>query len=124
MFNEIQKGLLIEARQHIEKGTERFICCAINSAVHTARDANYDTCWYEASELKEQIDFGIDGYSCLDLWMFSEVGIYPNDLPVNMWENCAPTGGRTPVSREAFNDLCLMARLAWLDRALETGSLT
>jgi hypothetical protein len=127
MFSEIQKAMLIEARKCIEKGKDRFICCAINVACQSASDVTYDTRWSEATKMKEQIDFGIDGYSCLDLWLFSEMGIYPDNLSDHarkVWDRYAFAGWQTPVTRETFDNLCLMARLAWLDRALENGVLS
>lgn len=126
MFSTIQKGLVIDARGRIEAGTERFICCAINSAVQTIGEASYEVRMLACRGLKEQIEFGIDEYSCLELWLFSETGIYPEDLQDtarDIWKTYAFAGWNTPLSRDAFNNLCRMARLAWIDRALETGVL-
>jgi hypothetical protein len=127
MFNEIQKGLLIEARGIIRDGRERFICCAINAAVRESADFMYERHLSQAAILKKQIESAIDKRTCMELWLFQEIGVYPEDLSaraVSLWNEYAASGWKVTLKREAFNDLCLMARLAWLDRALETGSLT
>lgn len=128
MFNEIQKSLLISARKIIEDCTNRFICCAITNAVQETGlgGVTYDMRYAEGVALKEQIEFGIDGYSSIELWLFSEVGVYPEDLAEyarESWGKYAFVGWKTPVSREEFENVCRMARLAWLDRALEMGVL-
>jgi hypothetical protein len=123
MFSEIQIDLLHRARYRIENDNERFLCCAISTAVHnTSEVLNH----LEGCVLKEQIDFGIDGYSCMELWLFSEVGIYPEDIHEesrDIWNKVAFAGWSMPVPREVFENICKMARLAWIDRALENGSL-
>lgn len=124
MFNDVQKGLLIEARKRIAEGEDQFICCAINVAVNTVGEVPYDTRFAYGRELKDQIDFGIDGYSSMELWLFSEVGVYPDDLVPyarDLWEKYAFSGWSNPVSREQFDYTCREARLAWIDRALENG---
>ena len=126
MFSEIQKGLLIEARKGIEEKTQKFICCAINTACQMVSEVTYDIRWEASKELKEQIDFGIDGYSSIELWLFSEVGVYPASLAEyarTVWNKFAFAGWSRPVTREEFEELCRQARLAWIDRALETGTL-
>jgi hypothetical protein len=122
MFSEIQRDLLQRARYRIENGNERFLCCAISSAVH---EVSYDTRYFYGQDLKDQIECGIDGYSCLELWIFSEVGIYPEDIQDrsrDIWEKVAFAGWSVPLSRNIFENICKMARLAWIDRALENGS--
>jgi hypothetical protein len=126
MFSEIQRDLLERARDRIENGNERFLCCAISSAVHSGSEVSYDTRYFYGQDLKDQIEFGIDGYSCMELWLFSEVGIYPEDIHEQsrgIWNKVAFAGWSIPVPREVFENICKMARLAWVYRALETGSL-
>lgn len=126
MFNKIQADLLTDARQHINAGVQNFICCAISIACDSDSSAKYDDRWSEAQELKEQIDFGLDGCSCLELWLFSQVGVYPEDLITSAsetWKDYSFAGWQRAVSRQEFKELCRMARLAWIDRALERGSL-
>jgi hypothetical protein len=126
MFNETQRGLLIEARELISRGRDRFICCAINAACQAISENPYDMKWSESHELKEQIESGISGYAALELWLFSKVGVYPDDLVEyarDCWERHAFAGWSRAVTRKQFDDLCRQARLAWIDRALETGRL-
>jgi len=127
MFNETQISLLKEARSLISSEQERFICCAINTVVQSGSvQLTYDMRYADGFSLKEQIDFGIDGRSCLELWLFAETGIYPCDLKPEAtasWENYAKVGWLIPMKRLEFNELLKIARLAWIDRALETGSL-
>lgn len=126
MFNETQKDLLIEARKRIEAKTQQFICIALSNACQSTSAVKYDIRWEESGRLKEEIEFGIDGYSSLELWLFSETGIYPDDLvdyAREFWDEHAFVGWTRAITREEFEDLCRMARLAWIDRALENGSL-
>jgi hypothetical protein len=127
MFSEIQKDLLVSARQSIEERSNRYICCAITDAVQRIRVGSiYEERFDAGKFLKEQIDFGIDGYSSLETWLFSEVGVYPDDISLeahDVWKKVAFRGWVTPMPRFDFQDLCRQARLAWIDRALETGTM-
>ena len=126
MFNEYQRHLLSAARERIEAGKDRFICCAINSEVEAVSEATYSLRWADARDMKEEIEFGLEGYSCLDLWLFSETGIYPdnlNSIARDVWKTYAMVGWKKQVSRGEFDNLCKMARLAWIDRALDRGKL-
>ncbi len=126
MFSEIQKGLLIEARKGIEGKAQRFICRAINNACQMISEVTYDIRQQASNELTEQIEFSLDGYSSIEMWLFSEVGVYPTDLAEyarNAWNRYAFSGWSRGVAREEFEELCRLARVAWIDRALETGSL-
>jgi hypothetical protein len=128
MFNEVQKALLLAARRTIEERGSRFICCSITLAVEEIRlkDVPYEEHFQEGRRLKEQIEFGIDGYSSMETWLFSEVGIYPQDITIetgDAWNKYAFAGWKTPMSRYEFENLCRVARLTWIDRAIETGSL-
>jgi hypothetical protein len=127
MFSAIQKDLLIEARKGIEEKTQKFICCAINTAsLAFASEVPYEIRREASKELKEQIESGIEGYSSIEMWLFSEVGVYPEDLAEyarDVWNKYAFSGWSRSVTREEFDELCRQARLAWIDRALETGKL-
>jgi hypothetical protein len=128
MFNEIQKDLLIEARGIIRDERERFICCAINTAVsENADDFMYDMRLSQAAILKKQIESAIDERSCMEVWLFQEIGLYPENLDaraVSIWNDYAASGWKMPLKREVYDEVLRGARLAWLDRALETGSLS
>lgn len=125
MFTENQIDILKAARFRIENELDRFICCAINSVVQV--NCTEDRYYAEAVGLKEQIEFGLDQRSCLELWLFGEVGIYPEDLTEEAKESWSNhylyVGWKTPLKREVFNEVLKNARLAWIDRALENGNL-
>lgn len=126
MFGEIQKDLLLKAREYVANGQQHFICCAITAATHAVSDTPYLERFRAGLRIKEEIEFAIDHYHCFELWLFSETGIYPDDLTVyarKAWDKGAHKGWTKPVSREQFDNWCKLARLAWIDRALERGEM-
>jgi hypothetical protein len=126
MFSEYQRELLMAARQRIEDRTSRFICNALSDVCQVNSELPYDMRWSAARQIKEEIELGIDDYSCFELWIFSEVGVYPEDVHQearDVWDKFAFNGWNTCLSREDFKELCRHCRLAWIDRALERGTL-
>ncbi len=126
MLNDVQIGLLKEARKRIEEEKDTFICCALRSSVQVVSDVYYHDRYEQCQLLKSEIETGINGKSCMELWLFSETGIYPEYLDARAyasWNKSAYVGWKIPMTRSAHREMCRMARLAWIDRALETGKL-
>ncbi len=126
MLNDVQIGLLKEARKRIEDGKDTFICCALTSSVQVVRDVHYHDRYEQCQLLTSEIETGINGKSCMELWLFSETGVYPDYLDARAyasWSEYATVGWKTPMTGSAHREMCRMARLAWIDRALETGKL-
>jgi hypothetical protein len=126
MFTKTERSLLIGAKDRIASGKDRFLCCAINEEMQAVADDEYNVRYASANNLKEAIEFSLDHLSVFELWLFSETGIYPIDISPNtvaLWEQHATVGWKRPVAREAFEEICRAGRVAWVDRALETGSL-
>jgi hypothetical protein len=126
MFNEIQVRLLTEARKRIEDEIEHFICCSLNSVTNTISESLYSERRSNALSIKEDIGISLDNLACLEVWLFTETGIYPENIRLEVqesWDRNPHEGWKYPVARETFMNWCRMARLAWIDRMLETGEI-
>jgi hypothetical protein len=126
MLSEFQIRVLKKVRKRIDSFDSHFICAAINHVSQEPDETPYERRFIECAELKRTIGKGIDYIRCVEPWLFAQTGYYPediSDMTREMWNLETHMGWKHPVSREQFNNWCALARVAWIDRALEQGAL-
>lgn len=127
MLDEKSRELLLGVRDRIESGKSQFICIALDDeARHLNGEGElglpYSRC---AAELKCEIAESLSQCYTLDSWLFSQTGYCPDDLSEDSRENWSEIAykGWSEVSRKQFLNWCALARMAWIDRILETGEI-
>lgn len=127
MLDEKSRELLLGARERIASEKQQFICTALSEEAEHLDGEAEDAILYtqSAGNLRKCIEGAIAPCYVFDIWLFSETGYYPESLSKGMMENWEEVAynGWNPVSRKQFLDWCHLARLAWIDRILETGEI-
>lgn len=112
LLTKAEKQALIAAREKIESGSESFICIALAEV----------SSWIDMENLTGAIQESILGYGTVEDYLVSHVGIVSDEI-VPGKEKTISGRTKTRVSYSTFEQYALMARLAWIDRMLETGKI-
>lgn len=125
MLDKKERELLISARAMIESCDTQYICIALCTASLrlSGGDGTYEQPY---EDLCGKIEAALPDGMTVGLWLFTQTGYYPSDLSPSTrlnWDKVAHHGWQKEMTREQFKNLCCMARLAWIDRILETGEI-
>lgn len=122
-MNDIERKLLQDARAIIDSGKEQFVCCAITQAYRNwgnPTDEHTQIAW----NLRNRIQTTLTRTSVFEEWLYMQTGIRPERYEASdAWDHLGVSLENIYITRAAFNELCRMGRLAWIDRMLETGEI-
>lgn len=130
MLTEKAVELLRGAQNRIKSGKSQFLCIALSDEADHLNGyddmASYMTPYTGTLiSLRSAIEEAILGCYTFDSWLFSQTGFYPDDISENareIWSRVAYNGWHS-VPRKKFLNWCTLARMAWVDRILETGEI-
>jgi hypothetical protein len=125
-MNEYERILLAAARFYIESEKEPFVCCAVDQANRDRADEfdierNKITC-----ELREKIVGALDDNYTFELYVYDLYGIRPvrYEDQRDFWDNQRTRAEEnTYFEREKFDIFTRQARLAWIDRMLDSNEV-
>lgn len=131
MLTEKAVELLRGAQNRIKSGKSQFLCIALSDEADrlSGYDEDVTSCRtpYIGTliSLRGAIEEALSGCCTFESWLFSQTGFYPDDISENareIWSRVAQNGWNS-VPREKFLNWCALARMAWVDKILETGEI-
>lgn len=127
-LNEEQMEILRRVRAHFEISRVDFICIAIGVFGHSmvditlsgrAREKEILRMRKVTDALEAEIQGALDGHSTMDAWLRVETGF---DCEMKLGDT-QPKKEVKFISTALFRQYMAMARMAWLDKILETGEI-
>jgi hypothetical protein len=126
-MNDYERKLLIVARQIIESGREQFICLAISDARRSFLTDDAD--WVKdtiSCGLRKKIEEALEGKFTFDVYLYRNYGfrIERIDEKSDWWDKhntFAPEIRYFP--KQEFYNIARLARLAWIDRMLDSNEV-
>lgn len=117
LLNNYARILLAKARRLIQSGEERFICVAIDDINKSGVQEHMI-----ATELKCAIELAIEGRYAFECYLYEKYGIRPERIQgEDGWDKMDTSATEiTYFPAEKFCNFACEARLAWIDRMLET----
>jgi hypothetical protein len=121
LLDTYSRILLVKARRIIERGSEQFICIAIDAYVgHSEEDHRI------AKELKCAIELAIEGRFSFENYLYGKYGIRPERTQpgADFWDEIDTSAKEiTYFTQEKYSNFTREARLAWIDRMLDNNEV-
>jgi hypothetical protein len=121
VLDSYSRILLVKARRSIERGDAQFICVAIDAYVSSSEEDHRI-----ADELKAAIELAIEGRYAFENYLYGKYGIRPERTKTgkDFWDEIDTYANEiTYFDQEKYDNFTLAARLAWIDRILETNEV-
>jgi hypothetical protein len=121
LFDTESRILLAKARRLIERGSEQFVCIAIDECVGDSENAQRI-----ADELRIAIEMAIEGRYTVENYLYWKYGIRSERTQPgeDSWDTMDTSAKKiTYFDRAKYDNFTREARLAWIDRILETNEV-
>jgi hypothetical protein len=121
LFDTESRSLLAKARSIIAQGDEQFICIAIGKCVGGSEEDHRI-----ADELKAAIELAIEGRYDFEYYLYGKYGIRPErtNTGKDFWDKIDTSAKEIIYFEKAkYDNFTLEARLAWIDRIIETNEV-
>jgi hypothetical protein len=121
VLDSYSRILLVKARRSIERGDAQFICVAIDAYVGSSEEDHRI-----ADELKFAIELAIEGRVAFECYLYGKYGIRPERTKSgeDPWDKMGTSAEEIIYFDKAkYDNFTREARLAWIDRILETSEV-
>jgi hypothetical protein len=122
LFDTKSRILLAKAALLIERGDEQFICIAIDECVGDSEE-NQGI----ADKLRDAIELAIEGHYTFENYLYWKYGIRherTNQERKDFFDDCdTEVEEIIYFEKEKYSNFTREARLAWIDRILETNEV-
>jgi hypothetical protein len=122
LFDTESRILLAKARSLIARGDAQFICIAIEECVVSGSEEDHRI----ADNLKAAIELAIEGLYTVENYLYWKYGIRSERTQPgeDSWDTMDTSAKKiTYFDRAKYDNFTREARLAWIDRILETNEV-
>lgn len=122
MLNELEMALIKGVREMYDDGWDSFICIAMDKVALNLPEWPKEKVVEASNILQRKIERAINGHYTFHYFFYEETGLRVEEKRLR-WDGITPKKPVVTISEELWDNYILQARMAWLDKIIETGKL-